>query len=240
MKQKPDETLDQWVRQSINQLPDTPPPGSSFDSERLWTQLRPQLQAQPVRRRNRWVWLAAACLTALVLSWFVWQKLSARQPLVATYHHLPKTSDVQPKKVEPLDKRTTSEPALAEKPQRKFKSNTFDNQKFNTKNLINAASVSHPLAQDVAAQVPDSAALTIGTPVVEKPTERNKPNVAITKPKRRFRVMHENELRAEEEAAPKLYRTDHFVRIGTERSDEPITEPRQTAPPLSLTTKKSQ
>lgn len=72
MKQKPDETLDQWVRQALSQLPDAPPPASSFDSEHLWAQLRPELQAEPSRWPARLVWwMAAACLAGLSLGW-VW------------------------------------------------------------------------------------------------------------------------------------------------------------------------
>ena len=54
-------------------------------------------------------------------------------------------------------------------------------------------------------------------------------------PKRRFRVVHENELRAEEEASPKLYRTEHFVRLGTKRSEEPAPEENRPSPYMSLT-----
>ncbi|WP_420148105.1 hypothetical protein [Spirosoma sp.] len=241
MKQKPDEMPDAWVRQSLRQLPDAPPPDSAFDSERLWAQLRPELQARPVRRRMRWIWLAAACLAGLVLSWFFWQNPHTDQPVVATHHFLPKPSVKASGKAKSLDKADTLVPVFAQRSRQKTSRQPTEKQYVAPQASTHVASVSHPIIQDVAVPLADSTATTIEPSLVaEKTMERSKPNVTTVKPKRRFRLMHENELRAEEEAAPKIYRTDHFVRIGSGRSDAPVSEPRQTEPPLSLTTKKSQ
>lgn len=90
---------------------------------------------------------------------------------------------------------------------------------------------------ETAPQLPELPAVAEVSPVVEKLPELSKPKVASATPKRRFRVVHENELRAEEEARPKLYRTDHFVRLGTRRGEEPMPEERRPTLIMSLTHK---
>lgn len=237
MKQKSDETLDQWVRQSLRQLPNTPPPGSSFDPERVWAQLRPELQAAPARRRVGWAWwTVAACLGGLVLGWFwLHQSSDDRNEVVAhrsdrsvnapiITHHKPNSADkiAAPKSVVSEDRRT----GLASRTQSHRKETPKEKSTLRMPEPIEAVPQTSDL--QVVAEVP---------PVVEKRPELPKPNVATTTAKRWFRVVHENELRAEEEARPKLYRTGHFVRLGTGRDEKPVPDEDRPTLLMPLTNK---
>lgn len=232
MKQKPDETLDKWVRQTLSQLPDAPPPGSAFNSGRLWEQLRPELQATSNRRQIglTW-WMAAACLTGLTLGWF-WL------PDSTTDHKAVVAQRFDRKEKASIVSRRSSKPAdEVVKPKTVFidKNQPILGLKIRSHQKKSPEQESAPLRIEAVEAEPQSTELAIVAavlPVVEKPIERSKPNVATTAPKQRFRVVHENELQAEEEARPKLYRTEHFVRIGTgERSE---LTPNENPPSLTL------
>ncbi|GAB3756986.1 hypothetical protein [Spirosoma pomorum] len=218
MKQKNDELPDEWVRQTLSRLPDAPPPGSSFDSERLWGQLRPELQAKPARWQTGW-WLSAACVAGLVISWLVWP-FSSTEPKtgsatsVATYR--PKTESnakPSPKQAEIIP-HSDSAPAIAEAHQSKRQRNTLNKPQFSPDDVTTASISSEPEPVFQAAE-PTATSVVVAVPVSRKA------NVAVVTPKRRFRVMHENELRAEDESAPQIYRINHFVRLGAgRRSDD--------------------
>lgn len=231
---------DEWIRQMLNRLPDAPPPGSSFDSERLWTQLRPELQQAPVHRRIGWAWwAAAACLTGLALSPLLWNQPVKIQKQVATYGRIQSsekpTAGLQKHKV--IDKITLSEPVLAAKSGRKLQHHNSDNQK-DSSNQPFVTPASEPV--EMIAMLPEPTTLVNLPSVTEKLPESHKTNVVTGTSKRRFRVMHENELRAEEEAAPKLYRTDNFVRLGTGQRDSDPSDSRQPTLIMPLTTKSNQ
>lgn len=239
MKQKPDETLDSWVRQSLQQLPDTSPSGSTFDPERLWSQLRPELQATPSRRTisTTW-WVAAAWLAGLTLGWF-WLRQSEENHSTNVTRNMLRSVDTP--RVSYQDKKPAIE-AVSEKSA--FSDNTSAQLRLKTRHRSRVSAVVETPSQpdesvEVITQnheVPLPAEMPL---IIEKPTEHSKPNVAVVAPKRRFRVMHENELRAEE-VQPKLYRPDHFVRLGTGRSEEAIPEPHSSDLITQLTTKKTQ
>ncbi len=240
MKQKPDETPDQWVRQSLSQLSDTPPPGSSFDPERVWGQLRPELQAAPSHRRvgGAW-WAVAACLGGLVVGWFwvnqssdddtevVAHRTERRADAPVIIHDKPKSADkiAAPKSVVSEDRR----PGLALR---------IQSQRKETPKEKSAPRMPEPI--ETVPQTSDLQIVAEVPPVVEKRPELSKPNVATTTAKRRFRVVHENELRAEEEARPKLYRTDHFVRLGTGQSEELVPDEDRPTLLMPLTNKPNQ
>ncbi|SFE17103.1 hypothetical protein [Spirosoma endophyticum] len=240
MKQKPDETLDQWVRQTLSQLPDTPPPGSSFDPARLWAQLHPELQAAPVRRKIGIVWwIAAACLTGLTLSWF-WmnpspadrktvavQKIDRKEDVATASHPTPNWA------AEVVNSKTIS----TEKNRPMVSLKIRSRQKQGPDQEVIPVRSKAVKAEPPAIELPAVAEVL---PIIEKPVERSKPNVAATALKRRFRVVHENELQAEEEARPKLYRTEHFVRIGTGERSEPAPNENRPALRLPLTHKPNQ
>ncbi len=240
MKQKPDEMPDEWVRQALSQLPDAPPPGSTFDTERLWAQLRPELDTMPVRRPFGWAWwAAAACLSGLILGWFLLrQPADERTAPIANKavdtintptltHQIPHTDNTI----------TSSQSAHSEETNR-----VVGLPKNRREKEIHRQSVttSIPEPTETVAQLPEVSTATEVPSVIEKLAQPEKINVAAVIQKRRFQVVHQNELRAEEEARPKLYRAEHFVRIGTGQPDSPTPEERQPVPIMSLTNKLNQ
>lgn len=241
MDQKSDETLDHWIWQSINQLPATPPPGSSFDSERLWAQLRPAIQVTPSRRPALLAgWLAAACLTGLVAGWFWLHQLVNPHPTDVAHRngqHKVATPIVTHQFPESIDKIVVSKPIV------------FEKKRLPAGRLIRSHKPQKQFAESVLRSVEpteigaQATALPMVTEIstaTEKPVERSKSAVAATAPKRRFRIVHENELRAEEEARPKLYHTEHFVRLGTRQPAEITPDDRQPVLLMPLTSKPNQ
>jgi hypothetical protein len=209
MKQKSDEMPDEWVRQMLNRLPDAPPPGSSFDSARLWNQLRPELQPKPNRQRAWW-WLAAACLAGLLVGWQVWTLSNSElktSPAAATYRS--QTDTLAGAKSESIEQAIESGPAVAETHQPKRQRTINPDQRLPRPNDVTITHEPLELAPIAQAAEPAATSIVAGVPAPRKT------NVVAMTPKRRFRVMHENELRAEDEAAPKIYPTNHFVRLGS-------------------------
>lgn len=240
MKQKPDEFPDQWVRQTLSQLPDAPPPGSSFDSERLWAQLRPELQLAPSRWLAGWVWWAAAvCFAGLTLGWF-WLHQSTSRPIDIAMHGSKRKSEV------PMTSRRTSDltqkivqskAVVGKKEQYSSIVRTEDRQK----ERLNVASMSQVVEPSgIINQTPEVPTVTEVLPASEQRLDLPKSSLAISAPKRRFKVVHENELRAEEATRPKLYPTENFVRIGTGKNYESTSDERRPVLTLPLTHKPNQ
>lgn len=235
MKQKPDESPDQWVRQTLGQLPNTPPPGSSFDTERVWAQLLPELQAAPVRRRSvlAW-WMAAACLAGLGLDWF-WLHQSSNDHTEVVAHVSNRKADVPlltPHKQSPDEAIATRRPV--------FSAGRRPVSELRTRSShTGAPAATSPIAKTIEAlpQTPEIPTVAEVTPIVERLPEVTTPNVVKVMPKRRFRVVHENELRAEEESWPKLYHTEHFVRLGTGPGEKPVPDESHPTLLMPLTTK---
>lgn len=215
MKQQPDETLDQWVRQSLDRLPDGPPPGSAFDPDRVWKQLRPAMQEKPVR----WPWwrvggAVAACLIAVLVVWLsvnprpesatgLARRTQERQPAppatasapVRTYRPAPARVPV-PGEVAVASERIRKSPAPAVAPVQ----TTADPQLPETR------------AEPVATiNAPEAVVHT--TPAVV--ASAGKPASTSAARTRRFQVVHLNELQTEDEIRPTPHRTDRFVRLGT-------------------------
>lgn len=229
---------DEWVRQLLNQLPDAPPPGSSFDSARLWSQLRPELQAKPARRWVRW-WVAAACLTGLIIGWLVWPLQHSEQKTAAIDQRQPDALSGLSAKSKPMVDSSEAVPVVAEVRQPRTQRDRAKNQPVYSP--ADVAVPAYKLAEpEPVAQATEQSVPPATTPVVETMSEARQANVAAATPKRRFRVMHENELRAEDEAAPKLYRADSFVRLGTGQRSEPATANRQSALIMPLTNHSNQ
>lgn len=243
MKQKPDEFPDQWVRQTLSQLPDAPPPGSSFNSDHLWTKLRPELQpvAAPRSQTRLIGWLAAACLGALVFGWGWLSYRSAPEPSIAIVHRKAPEAHVSPPQHSGLTRAKELDGAkrivsAAERPRVAVHTHT-------AQPVRSATEVTPPVATAVALPSPmreDGLTLAEAPAVVDKLPALAVPKVAQMKPKRRFQVVHENELRAEEEAQPKLYRPDHFVRLGSGQVEEPGPGSGRPALIMSLTNKPNQ
>jgi hypothetical protein len=237
MNGKPDEHFDQGVRQSLDRLPDAPPPGTNFDAERLWRQLQPELQ-KPITRWRGWVgWAAAACVMGLLLlGW-----LSIDQQPTVNYRIVSRTERLAPptainRKPKITIRNDRSEPAYSAK--------THLSSPYRTGQLERIAEAA-PLvlletepAQPVAdvtepLRIMDTASSGL---IGSKPIKIT----AVAAHKRRFRVVHLNELLTEEEARPKFYRTEGFVRLGTGRQDGPIHDEPTAAIILPLTSKTNQ
>lgn len=213
MNGTPDEHPDQWIRQSLDRLPDTPPPGSTFDSKHLWVQLQPELQKIPARRRIGPVWwAAAACLVSCVLMGWLW---STQSPVATTI----------------VSQQPTSTPVQSTKPKIHNYESPIAQQEGRSRYTVK----SHPIVQPRIRSKPEMTTqpvvpiepvdlspmpLAETAPIVETPVEPLKTSMAVKTPKRRFQVVHLNELAAEEEARPKLYRPEHFVRRGIGTREE--------------------
>ncbi|SOD89568.1 hypothetical protein [Spirosoma fluviale] len=238
MKQKPDESLDQWVRHTLSQLPDSPPPGSSFDPERLWGQLNPKLATAPARRKigMAW-WIAAACLAGVTLSgYWLTQRVDSRTD-VAVHQPRQLKPDVPLLRPEPASS-VASREAYFSKKERHPATSRSDTHRPDSPQAEATTPSTEPLALSVLpAELP---LLTNELPGEEKQPDLNKRTATASTPKRRFNVVHANELRAEEETRPKLYPAENFVRIGTGERTESISDESRPALTLPLTHKPNQ
>ncbi|MVM35593.1 hypothetical protein GO755_36590 [Spirosoma sp. HMF4905] len=229
MKQKPDEFPDNWVRQALSQLPDVPPPGSSFNSERLWKELSPELQQVPPRRLVGLLWwVAAACLSGLTLGWFWLYQSTNEQTVVATHASRNKADASVVSPYTPISANEIARSKVAEKerpvPSFRLQEHAKERRKGESipKVIEPIEAVVHMPEVTTVAETPSISEQLLGLP---------ESNVAISSPKRRFKVVHENELRAEEETRPKLYPTENFVRIGTGgRTESDESRPALTLP----------
>ena len=233
MNEKQGNHSDQRIRQTLGMLPDAPPPGSAFDSAALWERMRPELAsqsiaAQPVqpvagRKRPVFGWWLAAASVVLLLGWLWWPRQVSPLPSIATRKLLEKTgvridllakpnpSVNQPNvAVLPIDarlatafpkhqhqhtNRTATGPILMKKPD---------------KLVVNQPSI----ADDESIVL--SAETVLVLPELETLTLASTQKLAIAAvPKRRFRVVHTNEIAAEEESNVVRYRAERFVRVGT-------------------------
>ncbi|MGF7215566.1 hypothetical protein GGR92_001706 [Spirosoma lacussanchae] len=216
MKQQPDETLDQWVRQALDRLPDGPPPGSAFDPDRVWKQLRPAMQEKPVR----WPWwrvggAVAACLIGLLLVWLGLYprpepatglaRRTERQPappLAASVPDRPYSPAPEPVSV-------PHETAVAPDRIRKLPTPAVTPVQT-TANPQLLETVAEPVANTNA---PEAVATT--TPALVASAGKPASTSAVVAKTRRFQVVHLNELQAEDEIRPAPHRTDRLVRLGT-------------------------
>ncbi|WP_080058745.1 hypothetical protein [Spirosoma aerolatum] len=242
MKPKPDEMPDEWVRQTLRRLPDAPPPGSSFDSERLWTQLRPELQPTGTRQSFGWMrWGIAACLIGLLFVWYWVYPSVEKQSLAANGKTAHKTRAATKL---PFKQNLPTELTQPNVPTQSFTTalpagTTATKAKTRVPEPVEAV----PTINEIAAMPsprPDLDMVVETVAVVEKPLIPLKRNVADLPAKRRFRIVHQNELRAEEEARPKLYSTENFVRLGTGQRAEPLSDDHRPALVMPLTNKPNQ
>lgn len=231
MNEKQGNHPDQRIRQTLETLPDAPPPGSAFDSARLWDRMRPELLAQSVPAQVAMVrkrpvfgwWLAAASLAGLLMGWLWWsgQSLperdvanrkspektgvsndllakpnpSANQPKMAAEPIKAQLLTAFPKRQRQQIKRVETGPILTKQP-----------NQLAVNQLPNADNGPTVSTDETTFVPPESTSLT--------PAPTPKPVIAAV-PKRRFRMVHTNELAAEEESNVVRHRADHFVRLGT-------------------------
>lgn len=203
MKLRPEDEMDEAIRQALNRLPDAPPPGSSFDSGRLWSRLHTQLPEAP--RRRRFAPLGWAALVLLIGGWLVWTKLLmtdvpiaekitlAPRPVVkGASEIITPNAPLQPA----IERQKPEEGRIA--PRRRTKSGTG----LTPVGESTDSSQSAPLLTQRLSELPVSDTV-VGTPIA-----------ANKAPKRRFRLMHVNELPAPM-TEPVIYRTEGFVRLGS-------------------------
>ena len=240
MKHKPDEMPDLWVRQALSQLPDTPPPGSVFDTERVWAKLRPELQLAPNHQKISplW-WVLTACIAGLTLGWFWLLPTATNQTRVAingSSHKINTYVKTRPESIA-LNGSTAAKPVVSRGKQLPLE--RTKRSRIN-RNPAQKVPVSPIISLEMVSQEPDLQILVQVPSVVENAPESGKTDGVAARPKRRFRLVHENELRAEEAAKPKLYRTDSFVRLGNGQRGEIAQEDHRSIPILSLTKKQNQ
>ena len=227
---------EQRIRQTLNTLPDAPPPGSAFDSAALWERLRPELSAQSVaaqsaptpthsgRKRSVFGWWLAAASAVMLLGWFWWAGQATLKPDAVIRKSAEKAGvniDLLAKLNPPVSQPNVVIPpidtrlATAFQKQQRPRTNQTVTGPVLTKQpgelVINQASTADtgPAVSpvDAVSVPPESTSLT--------PAVTQKPAIARAL-KRRFRVVHANELAAEEEQTHLTQsRADHFVRLGT-------------------------
>ncbi|RIV18470.1 hypothetical protein DYU11_28255 [Fibrisoma montanum] len=212
MKQ-PDEPLDQWVRQALNDLPDTPPPGSAFNADQVWRQMHPSLPgAAPQRRVGTVWWLAAACAAVLLISW-LYLELEPAEKVASVTNRPPAASTPTNRPVGPLALRQQT--AVRDPSAKAVRERTVRRVNVPESNLVEQTELTEAITAMPAETLRIAAKTIPSTPEV--------PKALATVPKRQFRVVHANELQAEDEKRPKLYQTENFVRLGDEgelRPDE--------------------
>lgn len=229
MNEKQGEHLDQRIRHALGNLPDAPPPGSPFNSARLWEQLRPELAAPPVSRKRigGWWWAAASVAGLLMMGWFWWGQSAPKQTTAITQSVFlsPRSNKVGSVALQ------TRQVKQIIYPQARQKNNP---RTAATANKAEVEIVS--IQQEVQPIVPESLRVT-------SLAKTQTPTVATTT-KRRFRVVHENELMAEDEAHRVRYapegRTERFVRIGTGNHSQSATNDDLPALQLPLNRKTTQ
>ncbi len=211
MNEKQNANFDRQIRQTLGTLPDAPPPGSTFDAGKLWEQLRPELAAAPVtqKRIGGWWWTVAASVIGLLMGWFWWDN-DVVSPERVTVHTRPIVPPLavssQHAGVELSVKRAVKTPAGVVQ---RSGAALGREAKKDTQNRPYSPTQHRYVVQLIPQQpiTPESVSVT-------SVTETPKPTLAVA-PKRRFRVVHENELPAEDEAYQVRSRAGQFVRLGT-------------------------
>ena len=265
MNEKQGEHLDQCIRQAIAGLPEGPPPGSSFDAARLWEQIRPELVTQPVAAKKRvggW-WLAAASVVGLLVGLWWFKPFSSSPGTLSAQHGPKQTKGIEydaigqrnigrqgqtPRSVRtPGHSWQTLETVAGSSfveirnqivHQTKLPSSVvLENQVLTSQqDWPDSPTEYHSVGLSAQPTLPESTSLSSAI-------STTKPTVAGV-PKRRFRVVHENELMAEEEAHRVRYanedRTDRFVRLGTTSRPTPASDDDSPALTLPLNRKSTQ
>jgi hypothetical protein len=246
MNEKQGEHLDHRIRQALGSLPDAPPPGSPFDSARLWEQLRPELAAPPASRKRvgAWWWAAASVVVLVMGGWFYVVSVWPVAKQVSVSH--PRSVGTQTAVSGLISERPARTPGHAwqaddaEPVQRIGPSHGGATLGRQAKKSIPTWPDGPTDYQSVVQPIPPQPVIPESVTVIaEIPT-----STIATAPKRRFRVVHENELMAEDEAHRIRYapegRTERFVRIGTGSSAQPTVSEESPALMLPLNRKTTQ
>jgi len=212
MKPNADEPIDQLVRDALGKGADRPLP--SFNPEQTWARLNLELQPQKRRWRPAVWWWAASLTGLLLLFGAAWYRQTANSEL---------SDQVKGQNDERLSHQSEPEvrqPILPIKPE--------SAQKKNPEKIVRHTPVTVERPVIILAEEPervDSLIAQVPKPLEQRVSEPESPAAVASSPvKPRFQVMHINEYQAEEDAQPRLYRTQNLVRLG---AAEP---PSETAP----------
>ncbi|GAA4452939.1 hypothetical protein GCM10023189_17170 [Nibrella saemangeumensis] len=239
MKQS-SEDIDQVVRQAFQSLPDTPPPGSAFDAQRVWGQLNRELHpAKPARRLAGWWWLAGMLFLLSGLGWYV-RSVSSGSPsghetVALVERATPKqlntstsrSGNKKAKEQEGEGNTATPETALLKK------ASTANRQPVVTRNQSAQENIRipEPPVTEIPAAMADQEMVVTTEVSPPEPASVSEPKVlAKTKPtasKLRFPVVHVNEWQAEEDVKTSLHRSERLVRLGTGSHSFDTPEPPQ-------------
>ena len=240
MNEQQGKHFDKRIRQALDRLPDVPAPGSSFDANRLWEQLRPELATPLVvitpKRTGQVRWLVAASLVSigLFLSWLLPTKFSMEEAKsdqrLAGY--VVKKAPYQLKERARIEQETPA-----------FLSETRK-QPIDKQTLKRYEKIINPAVSTIDTIGSQLMVITINVPVdlplseawlIEPALVRSALAVidcgGAVYPKRRFAVVHQNELRAEAETQANLERNDRFVRWGGPLPGTSSTVPNTPADP---------
>jgi hypothetical protein len=175
--------------------------------------LRPELQTSTKPRRRVWVWwAAAACVAGIVLGWFALNQPQpepgatvAREKRPAAPLPIDQQSKpvVEPSRVA-VAIPATSRPSVGRKNERRVSA---------------PAQSGDRTAPTVALSTEPAADTRLDSTATGKASV-----AAVRSPKRRFQVVHLNELQAEEEIRPTPHRTERFVRLGMGNTEAPSPE----------------
>lgn len=217
MKPNADEPIDRLVREALAREADRPVP--SFNPDRTWARLTQELQPEKNRRRPV-AWLWAASLTGLLLVIGAGWYLRGQKPIVSgpTFVKTKPVRPSQPAPVVSLEK--PEESGLAEQKQPERLSRHAGPVRGVPARLLPPPTGSVPERVDTSAPSQPEVVQVAGGP--ESPTVVP---AAASGPKRRFQVMHINEYQAEEDAQPRLYRTESMVRLGSPPSPDGAVAP---------------
>ncbi|WP_420153489.1 hypothetical protein [Siphonobacter sp.] len=189
--------MDDWFRNQLEDVPETVP----FSTESLWKDIQ---TAQKTKPRPYYHWVAAACVAVLLLGGLGWF-LTQPDPVVSapelTQRSTPRTT-APAKLAMPISKRVLSMPTTP----------TSNRLARLAKKPAPPVPVPRDSAVDVLSVTPMEI-IAVETPVLPLPSS------VATRPIKRFRVLHANDVQAQQDAQPKLYRSEGFVRLGPPAAD---------------------
>ncbi len=189
--------MDEWFRNQLEDVPETVP----FSAESLWKDIQTVQKTKP---RPYYHWVAAACVAVLLLGGLGWF-LTQPDPVAATpelaQRSAPRTT-APAKPTMPTPKRVLSVPSTP----------VTSSLATVTKKAAPQVTVPRDSAVDAPSVTPTEiiAAETLVLPL---------PSSVATRPVKRFRVLHANDVQAQQDAQPKLYRSEGFVRLGPPAAD---------------------
>jgi hypothetical protein len=224
---------DKFFKTALDALPDAPPPGTVFDADALWADLDRQLRP---RRRFRAGWLAAACgLLTLLVGLGGWFLVSEKKPGAPAGRLTEEPIRRAGKRVEAPGNEVFKNPLVAKRvvsPPRRATPRRGTTPVPPVPDVPKAL-VAEAAPEAVSIPAPEPEISSHSEAVVRLPAKPVFSEKKLVESKPRFRVVPANELLAEEEARPKLHRSEGTARVTLGYRATP--EPTPAAPPPVLT-----